>query len=147
VTRPPSVTWLGWPAARRRWRRGTGTPLVLARTLAGVPARLGPPDWSYTVDFGGWSGAGSIAGAGPEHLRARELREQHSWQFMQSVVGRNNLGDMQLLVPESAEAGVDCGSLVRQSLWFDKTTIRSGGEPERLPYTMHELPLDLPEEK
>ena len=41
----------------------------------------------------------------------------------------------------------DGGQLVRQSLWFDKTTIRSDGEPERLPYTMHELPLDPPEEE
>ena len=51
VTTPPSVSWLGWPASRRRWRRSTA-PLVLARTLAGVPDRLGEPDWTYTVDFG-----------------------------------------------------------------------------------------------
>jgi hypothetical protein len=31
---------------------------------------------------------------------------------------------------------------VRQSLWFDKTSIRAGGEPERLPYTVYDLPLD-----
>ena len=31
--------------------------------------------------------------------------------------------------------------LVRQSLWFDKTWIRTGPEPERLPYTVYDLPL------
>ena len=31
--------------------------------------------------------------------------------------------------------------LVRQSLWFDKTSIRTGPEPERLPYTVYDLPL------
>jgi hypothetical protein len=34
--------------------------------------------------------------------------------------------------------------LVRRSLWFDKTSIRSGGEPERLPYTVYDLPLAPP---
>jgi hypothetical protein len=34
--------------------------------------------------------------------------------------------------------------LVRQSLWFDKTSIRSGSEPERLPYTIYDLPLAPP---
>jgi hypothetical protein len=36
--------------------------------------------------------------------------------------------------------------LVRQSLWFDKTSIRSGDEPERLPYTVYDLPLAPPED-
>jgi hypothetical protein len=34
--------------------------------------------------------------------------------------------------------------LVRRSLWFDKTPIRPGGEPERLPHTVHDLPLAPP---
>jgi hypothetical protein len=35
--------------------------------------------------------------------------------------------------------------LVRRSLWFDKTSIRSGGDPARLPYTVYDLPLGLPD--
>ena len=144
VTTPPSVSWSGWPAARRRWPRSTA-PLVLARTLAGVPARLGEPDWAYTVDFGSDRRAGApVSGrSDPEHERAAALRGQHSWAFMTVLVGRNNIGDVEFLAP-----GPDgTPGVVRQSLWFDKSSIRAGDEPERLPYTVYDLPLDLPEEE
>ena len=71
------------------------------------------------------------------HQRARELRDEYSWQFS-PVVGRNNLGDVEFLAP--GPDGVP--GMLRQSLWFDKTSIRSGAGPERLPYTVYDLPLD-----
>jgi hypothetical protein len=115
---------------------------VLARTLAGVPDRLGEPAWCYTVDFGSQATAPGVAAdrgrSAPEHERARLLREQTGWALMECVVGRNNLGDIEFL---PAGAGGPA-AVVRQSLWFDKTSIRAGGEPERLPYTVYDLPLD-----
>jgi hypothetical protein len=146
VTTPPSLSWLGWPASRRRWGRSRGDPLVLARTLAGLPDRLGEPAWSYTVDFGTQAtvpgGAADRGRSAAEHERARLLREQNDWSVMACVVGRNNLGDVEFLPP----AGGGPPAFVRQSLWFDKTSIRAGGEPERLPYTVYDLPLDPPDE-
>jgi hypothetical protein len=41
-------------------------------------------------------------------------------------------------------AGARAPDLVRQSLWFDKTSIRWGSEPERLPCTVDDLPLAPP---
>jgi hypothetical protein len=60
---------------------------------------------------------------------------------MHCIVGRNNLGDIEFL---PGPGGGDVPGLVRQSLWFDKTSIVADGEPERLPYTTYDLPLTLP---
>jgi len=48
------------------------------------------------------------------------------------------------VLPASLVAAHRRPDLVRRSLWFDKTSIRSGGEPERLPYTVYDLPLAPP---
>jgi hypothetical protein len=59
---------------------------------------------------------------------------------MNCIVGRNNIGDIEFLSQSDGEPA----RVLRQSLWFDKTAIRAGGEPERLPYTVYDLPLALP---
>jgi hypothetical protein len=58
---------------------------------------------------------------------------------MHCIVGRNNLGDVEFLGGDGGEPDT-----VRQSLWFDKTSIREDDEPARLPYTVYDLPLTLP---
>jgi len=111
--------------------------------LPGAPAAVDRE--LYTVDFGSDPRLdGPVPGRShAEHDRAVALRDRHSWAFMNCVVGRNNLGDVEFLAPGPDGAP----GVLRQSLWFDKTSIRSGGEPERLPYTVHDLPLDPAEEE
>jgi hypothetical protein len=81
--------------------------------------------------------------SGAFHQRALQLRAEHRWPFMHTIVGRNNLGDIEFLPGVGGRPGM-APDLVRQSLWFDKTSIRSGEEPERLPYTVYDLPLAPP---
>jgi hypothetical protein len=84
----------------------------------------------------------SVSGrSGEFHWRARQLRIQAGWSLMHCIVGRNNLGDIEFL---PGPGGGDVPGLVRQSLWFDKTSIAADGEPERLPYTTYDLPFTLP---
>jgi hypothetical protein len=72
------------------------------------------------------------------HQHALALRAASGWSFMNCIVGRNNLGDLEFLHSTQRSATPD---VVQQSLWFDKTSIRSGAEPVRLPYTVYQLPL------
>ena len=62
---------------------------------------------------------------------------------MHCIVGRNNLGDVEFLADRAGDVGGD-PTVVRQSLWFDKTSILDRDEPARLPYTVYDLPLTLP---
>jgi hypothetical protein len=150
LTTPPSGSFLGWSVDQRarrrrwlRWRRARSTPLVLPEPL--VSARRRPePDWRYRVEFvpdvGGESPVPSRSA--PMHQKAIDLRAKSGWSFMNCIVGRNNLGDLEFLASGGSPA--ERPDLVQQSLWFDKTSIRAGGEPVRLPYTVYQLPLDPP---
>jgi hypothetical protein len=153
LTTPPSLSFLGWstadPHARHLPLRGRGrphtSPVVLPSPLAAAHRILAAPEWRYRVDFQADVGAephvpGRVADA---HRRALELRAEHGWSYMHTVVGRNNLGDIEFL-PAGAGEPDESPGLVRQSLWFDKTSISSGAEPDRLPYTVYDLPLTLP---
>jgi hypothetical protein len=151
LTRPPSVSYLGWssdphPRGRRRWRlrrrRFLPVPYVLPAKVAAAHRLPLPPEWGYQVDFQADAGSEPLVPgrSGPAHQRALRLRAENRWSFMHTVVGRNNLGDIEFLPGVGGEPGM-APDLVRQSLWFDKTSIRSGAEPERLPYTVYDLPL------
>jgi PhoD-like phosphatase len=152
LTTPPSLTFLGWSTAdlhaRRLPLRGRGlprtSPVVLPSPLAAAHRILAAPEWRYRVDFQADVDAEPHAPGrvGEAHRRARELRAEHRWSLMHTVVGRNNLGDIEFLAT-GGEPGTTPG-VVRQSLWFDKTSIRSGTEPDRLPYTVYDLPLTPP---
>jgi len=63
---------------------------------------------------------------------------------MNCIVGRNNLGDIEFVPPADDRPHGTDGWHVLQSLWFDKTSISAGTEPERLPYTVYRLPLTPP---
>jgi len=154
LTRPPSVSYLGWsrdphPRGRRRSRLGRRrflpVPYVLPAPLAAAHRLPAPPEWGYQIDFQADAGAEPLVPgrSGAFHHRALALRAENRWSFMYCVVGRNNLGDIEFLPGVGGEPGM-AADLVRQSLWFDKTSIRSGSEPERLPYTVYDLPLAPP---
>jgi hypothetical protein len=151
LTTPPSGSFLGWSVdqstPRRRWlrwRRERSTPLVLPEPLASARRRRAEPDWRYRVEFvpdvGGQPPVPSRSA--PLHEKAIDLRAKSGWSFMNCIVGRNNLGDLEFLTSGGSPVGRP--DLVQQSLWFDKTSIRAGGEPVRLPYTVYQLPLDPP---
>jgi hypothetical protein len=151
LTTPPSVSYVGWPhdphpRGRRRWwlgrRRSRRTPYVLPARLAAAHRLASEPQWGYEVDFQADAGSEPLVPgrSGDEHQRALRLRAENRWSFMHTIVGRNNLGDIEFLPGVGGEPGM-APDLVRQSLWFDKTSIRSGAEPERLPYTVYDLPL------
>ena len=146
LTTPPALSFLGWPAGSRVSRvriagRGSGDPIVRAAPLASARRLLDQPQWRYRVDFQYDPGthADTPGRTSAYHRLANERRAQYGWSLMHCIVGRNNLGDIEFLPNDSDPAGV-----LRQSLWFDKTAIRTGGEPERLPYTVYDLPLTLP---
>jgi hypothetical protein len=149
LTNPPPVAFVGWSTDPRvRWlqlrhRRRAYAPLVLPSPIGHRVVRA--PEWGYHIDFrGDLEAPPAVLGRSVDsHHRARRLRAQHGWSFMHVIVGRNNIGDVEFLHsdPDEPRGGPD---LVRQSLWFDKTSIRFGGEPERLPYTVSDLPLTLP---
>jgi hypothetical protein len=149
LTNPPPVAFVGWSTDPRvRWlqlrhRRRAYAPLVLPTPIGQRVVR--EPEWGYHMDFRADPGiAPAIRGRSVDwHNRAHQLRAQYGWSFMHVIVGRNNIGDVEFLHSESAELD-GLPDLVRQSLWFDKTSIRSRGEPERLPYTAYDLPLALP---
>jgi hypothetical protein len=151
LTTPPSRSFVGWSvdhgaAPRRllRWRRARSTPLVLPEPLASVRRRRrAEPDWRYRVQFLPDLGVEPpVPGrSAPLHQRAIELRAESGWSFMRCIVGRNNLGDVEFLATSRTSQIPD---LLQQSLWFDKTSIRAGGQPVRLPYTAYQLPLDPP---
>jgi hypothetical protein len=154
LTTPPSLSYLGWPhdphpRGRRRWwlgrRRSRRVPYVLPAPLAGAHRLVADPQWGYQVDFKADAGVEPLVPgrSGAFHHRALQLRAENRWSFMYCVVGRNNLGDIEFLPGVGGEPGMT-PDLVRQSLWFDKTSIRSGSEPERLPYTVYDLPLAPP---
>jgi hypothetical protein len=155
LTTPPSVSFVGWssdphPRSRRWWgprrKRSHGTPYVLPSPLAAAHHLVGEPEWRYQIDFQADAGTEPLrpGRSGAFHRRALALRAENRWSFMHTIVGRNNLGDIEFLPGEGGEPNM-APDLVRQSLWFDKTSIRSGGEPERLPYTVYDLPLGLPD--
>jgi hypothetical protein len=154
VTTPPSLSFVGWSSdpharGRRPWwpgrRRRRRTPYVLPSALTAAHRLAAEPEWRYQVDFHADAGVEPLVPgrSGALHQRALELRALNRWSFMHTIVGRNNLGDVEFLPGEGGEEGM-APDLVRQSLWFDKTSIRSGGEPDRLPYTVYDLPLTLP---
>jgi hypothetical protein len=118
---------------------------VLPSALTAAHRLAAEPEWRYQVDFHADAGVEPLVPgrSGALHQRALELRALNRWSFMHTIVGRNNLGDVEFLPGEGGEEGM-APDLVRQSLWFDKTSIRSGGEPDRLPYTVYDLPLTLP---
>jgi hypothetical protein len=149
LTNPPPVSFVGWSTDPRvRWlqlrhRRRAYAPLVLPSPIGQRVVR--EPEWGYHMDFRAYPDAPPpVPGRSADwHNRARRLRAQYGWSFMHVIVGRNNVGDVEFLHSDPHEpSGVP--DLVRQSLWFDKTSIRFGGEPERLPYTAYDLPLTLP---
>jgi len=151
LTTPPSVSFVGWPhdphpRGRRRWwlgrRRSRRTPYVLPARLAGAHRLASEPEWGYAVNFQADAGTEPLVGgrSGAAHQRALRLRAENRWSFMYTIVGRNNLGDIEFLPGVGGAPGM-APDLVRQSLWFDKTSIRTGPEPERLPYTVYDLPL------
>jgi hypothetical protein len=149
LTSPPSVTFLGWSSDPRvrwlrlpHWRRARSTPTVLPVPIGDRVVK--DPEWCYRVDFQADTGVhlhqqGRSAAL---HRTALGLRARHGWSFMHTIVGRNNLGDVEFLTAASRES--DTADIVRQSLWFDKTSIFSGTEPARLPYTVYDLPLAPP---
>jgi hypothetical protein len=155
LTTPPSLSFVGWPhdphpRGRRRWwwlgrRRSRRTPYVLPAPLAAAHRLPTEPHWGYQVDFQADAGVEPLVPgrSGAFHHRALQLRAENRWSFMHTIVGRNNLGDVEFLPGVGGRPGM-APDLVRQSLWFDKTSIRSGGEPERLPYTLYDLPLAPP---
>jgi hypothetical protein len=154
LTTPPSVSFVGWPKdphlrGRRRWwlgrRRSRRTPYVLPARLAAAHRLASEPEWGYEVDFQADAGTEPLVPgrSGAAHQRALRLRAENRWSFMHTIVGRNNLGDIEFLPGVGGEPGM-APDLVRQSLWFDKTSIRSGTEPARLPYTVYDLPLAPP---
>jgi hypothetical protein len=147
VTTPPSGAFLGWSvddgATPHRWprpRRARSAPLVLPEPLASARRRRAEPDWGYRVEF--LPDRGVVppvpSRSAPVHQHALALRSASGWSFMNCIVGRNNLGDLEFLHSTQSRATPD---VVQQSLWFDKTSIRTGGEPVRLPYTVYQLPL------
>jgi hypothetical protein len=103
------------------------------------------PDTVCAAGFQADAGAEPLipSRSGAFHHRALQLRAEHRWSFMHTVVGRNNLGDIEFLPGAGGEPSM-APDLVRQSLWFGKTSIRAGSEPERLPYTVYDLPLAPP---
>ena len=156
LTTPPSMSFVGWsrdphPRGRRRWkwvgpRHPRRTPYVLPASLVAAHRTLvTEPDWRYQLDFHTDAGILSLVPgrSGAFHQRAVALRAENRFSFMHTIVGRNNLGDVEFLPGVGGEPGT-APDLVRQSLWFDKTSIRTGGEPERLPYTVYDLPLAPP---
>jgi hypothetical protein len=156
LTTPPSVSFVGWsldphPRGRRHWkwvgrRRPRRTPYVLPASLVAAHRTLtAAPEWGYRLDFQADAGTEPLVPgrSGAFHHRALALRAENRWSFMHTIVGRNNLGDVEFLPGVGGEPGM-APDLVRQSLWFDKTSIRAGGEPERLPYTVYDLPLHPP---
>jgi hypothetical protein len=154
LTTPPSVSFLGWSSdphrrGRRRWRlgrrRSRRVPYVLPAPLAHAHRLAAPPEWGYQIDFQADAGTEPLVPgrSGAFHDRALALRAENRWSFMHCIVGRNNLGDIEFLPGVGGAPGME-PDLVRQSLWFDKTSIRSGSEPERLPYTIYDLPLAPP---
>jgi hypothetical protein len=156
LTTPPSLSFVGWPQdphprGRRRWwlgrRRSRRTPYVLPAPLAAAHRLAAEPQWGYQVDFQADAGVEPLVPgrSGAFHHRALRLRAENRWSFMHTIVGRNNLGDVEFLPGVGGRPGM-APDLVRQSLWFDKTSIRSGDEPERLPYTVYDLPLAPPED-
>jgi hypothetical protein len=147
VTTPPTRAFLGWSvddeAAAHRWprpRRARSAPLVLPEPLASARRRRAEPDWGYRVEFLPDRGVVRAvpSRSAPMHQHALALRAASGWSFMNCIVGRNNLGDLEFLHSTQRCATPD---VVQQSLWFDKTSIRSGAEPVRLPYTVYQLPL------
>jgi hypothetical protein len=148
-TTPPSGAYLAWSAhnrAHRRWlpwKQTRSTPLILPEPLASTRCRLTEPDWRYRIDFVHDVGEPPVPSRStPMHQKALQLRAKSGWSFMQWIVGRNNLGDLEFL-PGNTSSG-ERADLVQQALWFDKTSIRAGDEPVRLPYTVYQLPLYPP---
>jgi hypothetical protein len=149
LTTPPSGAYLGWSgdSRPRRWplrgKQTRSTPVILPEPLASSRRRLTEPDWRYRIDFVHGVGEPPVTSRStPLHQKALQLRAESGWSFMQWIVGRNNLGDLEFL-PGSTTSG-EGADLVQQSLWFDKTSIRAGDVPVRLPYTVYQLPLDPP---
>jgi hypothetical protein len=154
LTTPPSVSFVGWssdphPRGRRRWwlgrRRSRRVPYVLPAPLAAAHRLAVEPEWGYQVDFQADAGGEPLVPgrSGALQQRALRLRAENRWSLMHTIVGRNNLGDVEFLPGVGGRPGM-APDLVRQSLWFDKTSIRWGSEPERLPYTVYDLPLGPP---
>src|SRR4029453_13882916 len=99
--------------------------LVAAHTTV-----VSEPEWRYQVDFQAARGVGPLVPgrSGAFHHRALRLRAENRWPFMHTIVGRNNLGDVEFLPGVGGRPGME-PALVRQSLWFDKTSIRAGDTP------------------
>jgi hypothetical protein len=149
LTTPPSGAYLGWSAHNRAprrwvpWKQTRSTPRILPEALASTRRRLNEPDWRYRLDFVHDVGEPPVPSRStPLHQEALQLRDESGWSFMQWIVGRNNIGDLEFL-PDNTSSG-EGADLVQQSLWFDKTSIRAGDEPVRLPYTVYQMPLDPP---
>jgi hypothetical protein len=125
--------------------RNRERPVVRVSSLSAPHRLVAQPAWRYRVNFqAGVGGHPSILGrSSADHERALRLRVAYGWSLMNYIVGRNNLGDVEFLHTASSQHDAVPG-IARQSLWFDKTSIRVGHEAVRLPYTMYDLPLSMP---
>jgi hypothetical protein len=140
VPRPPRVG----PLRRTEPAAGRRAPTVLPASFAAARVLRAEPEWGYSVDFHADSGGEPLARGrtDAEYRRAVALRAEHGWSLMHCIVGRNNLADVEFL-PVAERGPGQTAYLVRQSLWFEKSSIRSRSGPERLPYTVYDLVLDL----
>jgi hypothetical protein len=94
---------------------------VLPARLAAAHRLAAEPHWGYQIDFQADAGVEPLVPgrSGAFHHRALRLRAEHRCRSC---------------TPSSGAT----------TSWFDKTSIRAGGEPERLPYTVYDLPLAPP---
>ena len=157
LTTPPSVSFVGWsrdphPRGRRRWkwvgpRRPRRTPYVLpAALVAAHTTVVSEPEWGYQVDFQADAGIraagpgpfGRLPPAGPASCGPRTAGRSctASSAATTSATSSSCPGSAAGRAWRPTWSASRCGS----------TRPRSGraDEPERLPYTVYDLPLAPP---
>jgi hypothetical protein len=152
VFSPRPIVRVGWSQPHTRVRRVRqrglfSTARTVTDALLGNRAPNRGPDWGYRINFIADRGTEPtlVGRTQPAIRRAIALRVSFGFSTMRTLVGRNNLGDVEFLRP--ANAAPD-DIVVRQSLWSIKGTIVTAtGNVAPMPYTVLDVPFGaVPEE-
>jgi hypothetical protein len=137
---PRPIVRIGWSHPHTQIRRiREGGLFSTARTVTDAlldnraPDR--GPDWGYRITFIADRGTEPtlVGRTQPAIQQAIALRGRFGFTTMRTLVGRNNLGDVEFLRPTNAAPN---DIVVRQSLWFIKGTILTAtGNVAPMPYT------------